>query len=223
MVLKRFCIYPCMFLLFICMIRVETIHAQDFSRLNGTPYLQPLSDDSLRYAWNLYELSLDCLEKGYPSLFFESSKEAERVFNLWKYCAISRQNLEVLLRNLEIYFSENRLLIDKDEGSNLRGDVIFNLLGTGVTLNQVYTILEYRFEKSDTTFSFYSGWFEKCKARYLADYSLYEVRKGTLQEALVTCEEALAVAQYYDTVRIAEVSCQKQVIQYLMRPFPNDA
>ena len=223
MVLKRFCIYPCMFLLFICMIRVETIHAQDFSRQNGTSYLQPLSDDSLRYAWNLYELSLDCLEKGYPSLFFESSKEAERVFNLRKYRAISRQNLEVFLRNLEIYFSENRLLIDKDEGNNLRGDVIFNLLGTGVTLNQVYTVLEYRFEKSDTTFSFYSGWFEKYKARYLADYSLYEVRKGTLQEALVTCEEALAVAQYYDTVRIAEVSCQKRVIQYLMRPFPNDA
>ena len=44
-----------------------------------------------------------------------------------------------------------------------------------------------------------------------------------MQEALVTCEEALAVAQYYDTVRIAEVSCQKRVIQYLMRPFPNDA
>ena len=92
MVLKRFCIYPCMFLLFICMIRVETIHAQDFSRLNGTPYLQPLSDDSLRYAWNLYELSLDCLEKGYPSLFFESSKEASICGNIvlfrgriWKY------------------------------------------------------------------------------------------------------------------------------------------
>lgn len=223
MVLKRFCVYPYMLLLFICMVKVDNICAQDFSKLNGTLYLQPLSDDSLRYAWNLYMLSLDCLEKGYPSLFFESSKEAERVFNLEKYRGVSRQNLEILLRSLEIYFTENRLLIDKDEGNNLRGDVIFNLLGTGVTLNQVYTVLEYRFEKSDTTFSFYSGWFEKYKARYLADYSLYEVRKGTLQEALVTCEEALAVAQYYDTVRIAEVSCQKRVIQYLMRPFPNDA
>ena len=223
MVLKRFCIYPCMFLLFICMIRVETIHAQDFSKQNGIPCLQPLPDDSLQYAWSLYNLSLDCLENGYPSLFFELSKEAERVFNLKKYRAVSRENLEILLRNLEIYISENRLLIDKDEGNHLRGDVIFNLLGTGVTLNQVYVILEYRFEKSDTTFSFYSGWFEKCKARYLADYSLYEVKKGTLQEALVTCEEALAVAQCYDTVRITEVSCQKQVIQYLMQPFPDNA
>ena len=223
MVLKRFCIYPCMFLLFICMIRVETIHAQDFSKQNGIPCLQPLPDDSLQYAWSLYNLSLDCLENGYPSLFFKLSKEAERVFNLKKYRAVSRENLEILLRNLEIYISENRLLIDKDEGNHLRGDVIFNLLGTGVTLNQVYVILEYRFEKSDTTFSFYSGWFEKCKARYLADYSLYEVKKGTLQEALVTCEEALAVAQCYDTVRITEVSCQKQVIQYLMQPFPDNA
>lgn len=223
MVLKRFCIYLSMLLLFISMVKVEDIHARDFSKQSGMPYLQPLSDDSLQYAWNLYKLSLHCLEKGYPSLFFESSKEAKKIFNLEKYRDLSYGNLEVLLRNLEIYLSENRLLIDKDDGDNLGTEILFNLLGTGVILYQVYTILEDHIEKSDTNLLFYSNWYEKCTACYLADYSLYEVRKGTLQEALATCEVALELTQRYDTVRIAEVFCQKEVIQYLMEPFPDNA
>ena len=134
MVLKRFCIYLSMLLLFISMVKVEDIHARDFSKQSGMPYLQPLSDDSLQYAWNLYKLSLHCLEKGCPSLFFESSKEAKKIFKLEKYRGLSYGNLEVLLRNLEIYLSENRLLIDKDDGDNLGTEILFNLLGTGVTL-----------------------------------------------------------------------------------------
>lgn len=221
MVLRRFCMSLCMLLPLVC--AVENMHARDFSDLNGTPYLQPLPDDSLNYAWKLYEQGLDCLEKGYPSLFFELSEGAERIFSRKKYRVISRQNVEILLRCLEIYVSENRLLIDKEEGNNLRADAVFNLLGTGVVLNQIYTVLEYGIEKSDTALSLYSGWFERGKARYLADRSLYDVKKGSLQEALDECEEALEVTRRYDTVRAAEVSCQKRVIQYLMRPFPNDA
>mgnify|MGYP000068628880 FL=1 len=224
MVLKRFCIYPCMFLLFICMIRVETIHAQDFSRLNGTSYLQPLSDDSLRYAWNLYELSLDFREKGCPSYFFELSAEAGRIFvREQNDDSLSWQELEMVLRNLEINFSRNRALIDKDEESSLNLATMYNILNVSLNLVRVKNILNHHVESQDNLFSFYSDWFQKCTLHYLVDYSLYQIKKGMLQEALAVCEKALALVQHQDTINWAVIVSQKEVIRYLMQPFPANA
>lgn len=117
-----------------------------------------------------------------------------------------------------ISLSRNRRLIDKDEESGLEIASIFNLLKVSTNLVRVKTILENHPEQPDSLYIFYSNWFQKCKARYLSDCALYRIKKGELQKAQTFCEEALDLTQRYDTCLLADVTCQKRTIQYLMQP-----
>lgn len=219
MVLIRFFRFRLLVSVLLCILNVASVCAKDFSVLNQTPYLQTLTDDSLQYAWGLYTKSVDWQEKAYPSLCFALSEEAERIFNRrMEDCDFSWHYLEIALRNLEISLSRNRKLIDKDEESGLKIVSIFNLLKVSTNLVCVKTILENHQEQPDSLQIFYSNWFQKCKARYLSDCALYRIKKGELQEALTSCEEALALTQRYDTCLLADVTCQKRTIQYLMQP-----
>ena len=47
---------------------------------------------------------------------------------------------------------------------------------------------------------------------------MYRIKKGELQKAQTSCEEALDLTQRYDTCLLADVTCQKRTIQYLMQP-----
>lgn len=220
MVLIRLFRFRLLVIVLLCILKVAVVCAKDFSELNQTPYLQTLTDDSLQYAWRLYTKSVDWQEKAYPSLCFALSEEAERIFyRRLEDCDFSWHYLEIALRNLEISLSRNRKLIDKDEESSLNIVSIFNLLKVNTNLVYVKTILENDMEKSDRLHIFYSNWFQKCRARYLSDCALYRIKKGELQEALTSCEEALDLAQHYDTLSLADITCQRDVIQYLMRPF----
>lgn len=219
MVLIRFFRFRLLVSVLLCILNVASVCAKDFSVLNQTPYLQTLTDDSLQYAWRLYTKSVDWQEKAYPSLCFALSEEAERIFNRrMEDCDFSWHYLEIALRNLEISLSRNRKLIDKDEESGLKIVSIFNLLKVSTNLVCVKTILENHQGQPDSLQIFYSNWFQKCKARYLSDCALYRIKKGELQEALTSCEEALALTQRYDTCLLADVTCQKLTIQYLMQP-----
>ena len=219
MVLIRFFRFRLLVSVLLCILNVASVCAKDFSVLNQTPYLQTLTDDSLQYAWRLYTKSVDWQEKAYPSLCFALSEEAERIFNRrMEDCDFSWHYLEIALRNLEISLSRNRKLIDKDEESGLKIVSIFNLLKVSTNLVCVKTILENHQGQPDSLQIFYSNWFQKCKAHYLSDCALYRIKKGELQEALTSCEEALALTQRYDTCLLADVTCQKRTIQYLMQP-----
>lgn len=219
MVLIRFFRFRLLVSVLLCILNVASVCAKDFSVLNQTPYLQTLTDDSLQYAWRLYTKSVDWQEKAYPSLCFALSEEAERIFNRrMEDCDFSWHYLEIALRNLEISLSRNRKLIDKDEESGLKIVSIFNLLKVSTNLVCVKTILENHQGQPDSLQIFYSNWFQKCKARYLSDCALYRIKKGKLQEALTSCEEALDLTQRYDTCLLADVTYQKPTIQYLMQP-----
>lgn len=219
MVLIRFFRFRLLVSVLLCILNVASVCAKDFSVLNQTPYLQTLTDDSLQYAWRLYTKSVDWQEKAYPSLCFALSEEAERIFNRrMEDCDFSWHYLEIALRNLEISLSRNRKLIDKDEESGLKIVSIFNLLKVSTNLVCVKTILENHQGQPDSLQIFYSNWFQKCKARYLSDCALYRIKKGELQEALTSCEEALDLTQRYDTCLLADVTYQKPTIQYLMQP-----
>lgn len=219
MVLIRFFRFRLLVSVLLCILNVASVCAKDFSVLNQTHYLQTLTDDSLQYAWRLYTKSVDWQEKAYPSLCFALSEEAERIFNRrMEDCDFSWHYLEIALRNLEISLSRNRKLIDKDEESGLKIVSIFNLLKVSTNLVCVKTILENHQGQPDSLQIFYSNWFQKCKARYLSDCALYRIKKGELQEALTSCEEALDLTQRYDTCLLADVTYQKPTIQYLMQP-----
>lgn len=224
MVLIRLCFLRMAVIGMLCLLTGNAAHAQDFSELNRTFYLRPLTDDSLKYAWDLYRQSLEIRKKDYPSLCFELSEEAERIFQQkLKGADLSKQNLGTMLRALEISLSRNRPLIDKDEESSLHVANLFNLLKVGVNLVQVKTILDTRFEPSDSLLPFYTHWFQQCKTRYLRDYCLYRIKKGELQEALSACREALELIPLHDSIFRKEVVLEEQLVRYLMRPFPKDA
>lgn len=219
MVLMRFFRFRLLAIVLLCILKVSFVCAKDFSELNQTPYLQTLTDDNLQYAWRLYTKSVDWQEKAYPSLCFALSEEAERIFNRrMEDCDFSWHYLEIALRNLEISLSRNRRLIDKDEEGGLEIASIFNLLKVSTNLVRVKTILENHPEQPDSLHIFYSNWFQKCKARYLSDCALYRIKKGEMQKALTSSEEALDLIQCYDTCLLADVTCQKRTIQYLMQP-----
>lgn len=207
-----------------CMLKVTALYAYHSSNRQLETYWEPLIGDSLEYAWELYQQSLDCLEKKCPSFFEELSEEAEKIFGReldkdvfsWKY-------LELVRRNLEISFSRNKTLIDKDEDSSLGIAYMFDLLKVSTNLVRARTILEQCDEQPDSIYSFYEAWFQKCKARYLADCSLYKIKQGKLQEALTSCEEALTLSLQYEPVSFHRLSRQKDAIQYLMQLHPDEA
>ena len=172
----------------------------------------------MEYAWELYQQSLDCLEKKCPSFFEELSEEAEKIFGreLDKN-DFSWKNLELVRRNLEINFSRNKTLIDKDEDSSLGIAYMFDLLKVSTNLVRAKTILEQHDGQPDSIYSFYEAWFQKCKARYWEDCSLYKIKQGKLQEALTSCEEALTLSLQYEPVSFHRLSKQKDAIQYLLQ------
>lgn len=224
MVLIRFLLFRFVVSLFLCFAEVNILYAQDFSTLNQTQYLHKLSDDSLKYAWELYKQSVDWQEKCYPSLYLKLSEKAEEIFyRKLNGGNFAWQDLETTLRYLDISFSRNRMLLDKDEESSLRLLNTLNLLKVNMNFVRIKTILEKNLEQPDSLLSFYNDWFRKCKVHYWMDYSLYKIKRGELHDALNACREALTFARQNDTVFFANITCQERAIQYLMKPFHNDA
>lgn len=207
-----------------CMLKVTALYAYHSPNLQQEAYWEPLTRDSMEYAWELYQQSLDCLEKKCPSFFEELSEEAEKIFGreLDKN-DFSWKNLELVRRNLEINFSRNKTLIDKDEDSSLGIAYMSNLLKVSTNLVRVKTILEQHDGQPDSIYSFYEAWFQRCKVRYLADCSLYKIKQGKLQEALTSCEEALTLSLQYEPVSFHRLSKHKDAIQYLMQLHPDEA
>ena len=207
-----------------CILRVTVSYACHSPNWQQEAYWEPLTGDSLEYAWKLYQQSLYCLEKKCPSFFEELSKEAEKIFDReLNKNDFSWKNIELVRRNLEISFIRNRILLDKDEGSSLEIASLFNLLKVSTNLVRAKTILELYDEQSDSIYSFYESWFQKCKVRYLAGCSLYKIKQGKLQEALTSCEEALVLSLQYESDSFHGLSRQKDAIQYLMELHPEEA
>ena len=100
---------------------------------------------------------------------------------------------------------------------------MFDLLKVSTNLVRAKTILEQHDGQPDSIYSFYEAWFQKCKARYWADYSLYKIKQRKLQEALTSCEEALTLSLQYEPVSFHRLSRQKDAIQYLMQLHPDEA
>lgn len=205
-----------------CILRVTVLYAYHFPNRQQEAYWEPLTGDSLKYAWKLYRQSLDCLDKECPLFFEELSEEAEKIFDReLDKTDLSWDDLELVRRNLEISFSRNRILIDKDEESSLGIAYMFNLLKVSTNLVRARTILGQHDEQPDSIYSFYEAWFQKCKVRYLADCSLYKIKQGKLQEALTCCEEALALSLEYEPC--PRLFRQKEAIQYLMQLHSEEA
>lgn len=204
-----------------CILRVTVSYACHFPNWQQEAYWEPFTGDSLEYAWKLYQQSLYCLEKECPSFFEELSKEAETIFEreLDKN-DFSWKNLDLVRKNLEICFRRNRILIDKDEVSSLEIASLFNLLKVSANLVRARTILDLYDAQSDSIYSFYENWFQKCKAHYLADCSLYRIKQGDLKEAFTCCEKALALSLEYEP--LPRLSSQKAAIQYLMQLHPEE-
>lgn len=204
-----------------CILRVTVSYACHCPNWQQEAYWEPFTGDSLEYAWKLYQQSLYCLEKECPSFFEELSKEAETIFEreLGKN-DFSWKNLELVRKNLEICFRRNRILIDKDEVSSLEIASLFNLLKVSANLVRARTILDLYDAQSDSIYSFYENWFQKCKAHYLADCSLYRIKQGDLKEAFTCCEKALALSLEYEP--LPRLSRQKAAIQYLMQLHPEE-
>ena len=204
-----------------CILRVTVSYACHCPNWQQEAYWEPFTGDSLEYAWKLYQQSLYCLEKECPSFFEELSKEAETIFEreLDKN-DFSWKNLELVRKNLEICFRRNRILIDKDEVSSLEIASLFNLLKVSANLVRARTILDLYDAQSDSIYSFYENWFQKCKAHYLADCSLYRIKQGDLKEAFTCCEKALALSLEYEP--LPRLSRQKAAIQYLMQLHPEE-
>lgn len=204
-----------------CILRVTVSYACHCPNWQQEAYWEPFTGDSLEYAWKLYQQSLYCLEKECPSFFEELSKEAETIFEreLDKN-DFSWKNLELVRKNLEICFRRNRILIDKDEVSSLEIASLFNLLKVSANLVRARTILDLYDAQSDSIYSFYENWFQKCKAHYLADCSLYRIKQGDLKEAFTCCEKALALSLEYEP--LPRLPRQKAAIQYLMQLHPEE-
>lgn len=204
-----------------CILRVTVSYACHCPNWQQEAYWEPFTGDSLEYAWKLYQQSLYCLERECPSFFEELSKEAETIFEreLGKN-DFSWKNLELVRKNLEICFRRNRILIDKDEVSSLEIASLFNLLKVSANLVRARTILDLYDAQSDSIYSFYENWFQKCKAHYLADCSLYRIKQGDLKEAFTCCEKALALSLEYEP--LPRLSRQKAAIQYLMQLHPEE-
>ena len=204
-----------------CILRVTVSYACHCPNWQQEAYWEPFTGDSLEYAWKLYQQSLYCLERECPSFFEELSKEAETIFEreLDKN-DFSWKNLELVRKNLEICFRRNRILIDKDEVSSLEIASLFNLLKVSANLVRARTILDLYDAQSDSIYSFYENWFQKCKAHYLADCSLYRIKQGDLKEAFTCCEKALALSLEYEP--LPRLSSQNAAIQYLMQLHPEE-
>lgn len=63
-----------------CMLKVTALYAYHSPNRQLETYWEPFTGDSLEYAWELYQQSLDCLERKCPSFFEELSEEAEKIF-----------------------------------------------------------------------------------------------------------------------------------------------
>ena len=204
----------------LCILNAGLVCAKDFSELNRTPYLQELTEDSLKYAWGLYTKSMDLLKKGYPSFSMVLLEKAEGIFyRRMGDCDFSWKYIEIALRDLEISRRKNKLYIDKDEENSLHLLGTFNLLKVALNLLHVKTILDTNPWQPDTLRSFYYNWLQRGKVHYWGDYSLYSIKKGKLQEALTSCEEALELAQNYDTLSLTKIIQQKHAVQYLIQSF----
>lgn len=207
-----------------CILRVMVLYACDFPNRQLEVYRESPNGDSLKYAWKLYLQSLDCLERGCPSFFEELSEEAEAILGReLDKSDLSWNNLELVRKNLEISFSRNRMLADKDEESSLGMAYMFNLLKVSTNLVRARTILEQHDGQPDSIYFFYESWLQKCKARYLADCSLYRIKQGDLQEALACCEEALALSLEGESFPFPEIYRQKNAILYLMQLHPEES
>lgn len=223
MVLRRFQGICLIVVLLLCMAKASIGCAQDFSFLDGKPYLQNLTDDSLRYAWNLYEKGVKWQEKRYPSLCFQMLEEADEIF--YRHvgnCDCSRENIELFFRNLEISINRNRVLIDKEVDSSLRMLNLMNLMKVVVNLARIQMILEKHFENTDSLFVYYNDWLYQYKIRYMFNCGLYDLRAENLQEVWSDCKSAWAMAQNHDNL-FFQIDCCKRAIEYLLHSSPRAA
>lgn len=213
-----------LFITLTIILKGNILSAQGSLELNQPSYLLPLANDSLKYAWELYNQSKKWQDIGYPSVCFHLSGEAEKIFNHHHNLTCrSQQELEIILRTLEISFMRNRQLVDKDEEHNLSLYGTFNWVRVGVNLVRAISILEYPLEQSDSVLNFYRNRIRKCKLHYFAGYSLYKTRKGDFTEALELCKTAQTLIEEEDSLIKNELYFQERLLGFLMHPLPKKA